>query len=342
MFRQTPLKTFTILGLLAAGVFYAWLGGYFASELVVQAAGLAILAIGLDLAAGYGGMISLCHGAIFGVSAYVFAAMTVRLGISPIIAFPAAILAAALFGLAVGAMTSRTKGIFFIMATLAFGEMAHAYVFASTVFGRDDGLTGVKRLDLSAIGISLQDPFQFSLFALAALAMAYTLAALVLRSGFGRTLVGIRSNETRMRALGLPVWRYKAAAFGMSGAIAGLAGVIAAQHLMFVSPEMLVWTVSGEALVVVILGGLGTLAGPALGAAIFVFLKHEVSSLTDHWHMVVGVVLIATVMSGGRGIFGQIEHYAECHAALRQARLDATPGDLPGVLRSNSEGSSHA
>ena len=342
MFRQTPLKSFTMIGLLAAGALYAWAGGYFAGELVVQAAGLAILAIGLDLAAGYGGMISLCHGAIFGVSAYVFAAMTVRLGISPLLAFPAAILAAALFGLAVGAVTSRTKGIFFIMATLAFGEMAHAYVFASTTFGGDDGLTGVKRVDLSAIGINLQDPLQFALFALAALAVAYSAAAFVLRSGFGRTLVGIRSNETRMSALGLPVWRYKAAAFGMSGAIAGLAGVIAAQHLMFVSPEMLVWTVSGEALVVVILGGLGTLAGPALGAAIFVFLKHEVSSLTDHWHMVVGVVLIATVMSGGRGIFGQIEHYADRHAARRQARLDAVPGNLPGVLRSNSEGSSHA
>jgi branched-chain amino acid transport system permease protein len=342
MFRQTPLKSFTMIGLLVAGALYAWAGGYFAGELVVQAAGLAILAIGLDLAAGYGGMISLCHGAIYGVSAYVFAAMTVRLGISPLLAFPAAILAATLFGLAVGAVTSRTKGIFFIMATLAFGEMAHAYVFASTTFGGDDGLTGVKRVDLSAIGINLQDPLQFALFALVALAVAYSVAAFVLRSGFGRTLVGIRSNETRMSALGLPVWRYKAAAFGMSGAIAGLAGVIAAQHLMFVSPEMLVWTVSGEALVVVILGGLGTLAGPALGAAIFVFLKHEVSSLTDHWHMVVGVVLIATVMSGGRGIFGQIEHYADRHAARRQARLDTAPGNMPGVLRSNSEGSSHA
>ena len=123
MFRQTPLKTFTMVGLLAAGVLYAWLGGYFASELVVQAAGLAILAIGLDLAAGYGGMISLCHGAIFGVSAYVFAAMTVTprhlaaLGVSRRRSLPPA-----LFGLAVGAVTSRTKGIFFIMATLAFGR----------------------------------------------------------------------------------------------------------------------------------------------------------------------------------------------------------------------------
>jgi branched-chain amino acid transport system permease protein len=328
--------------LLAAGVLYAWMGGYFARELIVQAAALAILAIGLDFAAGYGGMISLCHGAIFGISAYVFAAMTVLLGLSPLLAFPAAIIAAALFGLAVGTVTSRTRGIFFIMATLAFGEMVHAYVFASAALGGDDGLPGVKRLDFSAIGVDLQNSLQFTLFALLALALAYAAAALVLRSGFGRALVGIRSNETRMRALGLPVWRYKAAAFAFSAAIAGLAGAITAQHLMFVSPEMLVWTVSGEALVVVILGGLGTLAGPVLGAALFIFLKHEVSTLTDHWHMVVGLVLIATVMSGGRGIFGQIEHYAERSAAGRRARLDTEANELGEILRRNPERSRHA
>jgi branched-chain amino acid transport system permease protein len=342
MFRQTPLKTLTVIVLLAAGVLYAWIGGYFARELIVQAAALAILAIGLDFAAGYGGMISLCHGAIFGISAYVFAAMTVLLGLSPFLAFPAAIIAAALFGLAVGAVTSRTRGIFFIMATLAFGEMVHAYVFASAALGGDDGLPGVKRLDFSAIGVDLQNSLQFTLFALLALALAYAAAALVLRSGFGRALVGIRSNETRMRALGLPVWRYKAAAFAFSAAIAGLAGAITAQHLMFVSPEMLVWTVSGEALVVVILGGLGTLAGPVLGAALFIFLKHEVSTLTDHWHMVVGLVLIATVMSGGRGIFGQIEHSAERSAAGRRARLDTEANELGEILRRNPERSRHA
>jgi branched-chain amino acid transport system permease protein len=342
MFRQTPLKTLTVIVLLAAGVLYAWVGGYFARELIVQAAALAILAIGLDFAAGYGGMISLCHGAIFGISAYVFAAMTVLLGLSPFLAFPAAIIAAALFGLAVGAVTSRTRGIFFIMATLAFGEMVHAYVFASAALGGDDGLPGVKRLDFSAIGVDLQNSLQFTLFALLALALAYAAAALVLRSGFGRALVGIRSNETRMRALGLPVWRYKAAAFAFSAAIAGLAGAITAQHLMFVSPEMLVWTVSGEALVVVILGGLGTLAGPVLGAALFIFLKHEISTLTDHWHMVVGLVLIAPVMSGGRGIFGQIEHYAERSAAGRRARLDTEANELGEILRRNPERSRHA
>jgi branched-chain amino acid transport system permease protein len=114
-------------------------------------------------------------------------------------------------------------------------------------------------------------------------------------------------NEKRMRALGLTVWRVKADVFGISGAMAGLAGVLAAQHIMFISPKMLHWTVSGEALVVVILGGLGTLVGPLIGAVAFVVLKHELSALTTHWHLFVGVVLSAVVMSRANGIFGFIE-----------------------------------
>src|SRR5690606_37912807 len=120
----------------------------------------------------------------------------------------------------------------------------------------------VERLDLSALGVSMNNSLHFALFAIVMAAQSYAVAAFVLRSGFGRTLVGIRSNETRMRALGLPVRRYKAIAFAVSGALAGLAGTIAAQQTMFVSPQMMDWTTSGEALVIVILGGLGTLVGP--------------------------------------------------------------------------------
>lgn len=309
MFAHTPLKTLAIVALLAAGALHATFGGYFARELVAEAAALAILVISLDLVAGYGGMISLCHGAIFGIGAYVFAIVTAIAGYPPALGLLAGILASAAFGALVGAVTSRTRGIFFIMATLAFGQMVHAYVFDSRMLGGDDGMSGIPRLDLSAIGVDLGNSLHFALASLFALALAYLVAAAILRSGFGRSLVGIRSNETRMRALGLPVLRHKAIAFAMSGALAGFAGVIAAMHTMFVSPEMLTWTVSGEALVVVILGGLGTLAGPAVGAVLFVYLKHEVGRYTDYWHMVVGIVLILAVVGGGRGVFGQIEHW---------------------------------
>jgi branched-chain amino acid transport system permease protein len=308
MFHQTRIKTATVAGILLAGFIYALAAGHYGRELIIEAAILAILAISLDLAAGYGGMVSLCHGAMLGIGAYAYASLTTMLGAPPIVAMLAGIAAAGLFGLFIGAVTSRTRGIYFIMATLAFGQMVYVFVFESPYFGGDDGLAGLPRLDLSAIGVNLNLSASFAMFTLVLLGCTYAAAAALLRSGFGRTLVGIRVNEDRMRALGLPARRYKTAAFGFSGALAGLAGTLAAQHTMFVSPEILVWTVSGEALVIVILGGLGTLAGPVIGAALLVFLKHELTGITVYWHLVIGLVLILTVMAGGRGIYGLIEH----------------------------------
>lgn len=308
MFQQTTTKTVTILLLLAGMSVYTVYTGFYGRELIIEAAYLVILAISLDIVAGYGGMISLCHGAIFGIGAYVFAVMTSMHDISPFVALLAAIAAGGLFGLVVGAITSRTGGIFFIMTTLAFGQMVYVYTFENRSLGGDDGMAGVARIDLSMIGINTNDSMQFAFVAIALAGLSYAVAAFVLRSGFGRTLVGIRSNEVRMRALGLPVWRYKAGAFAISGAMAALAGTIAAQQTMFVSPVLMHWMMSGEALVIVILGGLGTLVGPAVGAVLFVFLQHEISSITRYWHMVVGAVLILVVMLGNRGAYGQIEH----------------------------------
>jgi branched-chain amino acid transport system permease protein len=317
MFRQTPLKTLTFAAILAGLAAYTLTGGTFAKELVIDIAVLAILAISLDLIAGYGGMISLGHGAVSGAGAYAFAAATVLLGASPVAGLLGAILLAAAFGAAIGAVTARTRGIYFIMATMAFGQMAYVLVFDSKVLGGDDGLPGLPRLDLSGAGIDLQSPASFALFCLALLALTYVLAAALLRSGFGRTLCGIRENEDRMRALGVTVWRFKAAAFGFSGVFAGLSGALAAQHTMFVSPELLTWTVSGEVLVVVILGGLGTLTGPVAGAVFLVFLKHVSSGLTSYWHLIIGLSLILAVVSGGRGIYGGLEKYIESRLAHR-------------------------
>ena len=319
MFRQTPLKTAVAGLLLAAGIAYGLTAGYYGRELLTEVAILAILAIALDIVAGYGGMISLAHGALFGAGAYIFASVTVLGGQGAGPGLAAAILGVAALGWAIGAVTARTQGIFFIMATLAFGQMAHVWIFESPWFGGDDGMFGVPRLDLAAIGVDLSDSRVFALFTVGVAALVYVAAAWLLRSGFGRTLVGIRANESRMCALGLSAWRHKANAFGLSGALAGLAGALTAQHIQFISPELLHWTVSGEALVIVILGGLGTLVGPVLGAAVFVFLKHEIQGYTDHWHLFVGLVLIVVVMSGGRGLYGSLED--------RLARRRATPRD---------------
>jgi branched-chain amino acid transport system permease protein len=259
--------------------------------------------------AGYGGMVSLVHGAIFGLGAYAFAAVNVLMGGTPALALVAAIATTFVFGFAIGAVTSRTRGIFFIMATLAFGQMVYVLIFDSATLGGDDGMWGIARLDLSAIGIDLQDSAQFALFAVFGIALTYAVAAMILRSAFGRTLSGIHENEDRMRALGTSVWKFKAMAFGLSGGLAGFAGALAAQQTMFISPELIVWTVSGEVLIVVILGGLGTLVGPVVGAVILVFLQNEVSSVTNYWHMIIGLVLIIAVMAGGRGVYGGVEKY---------------------------------
>jgi len=212
------------------------------------------------------------------------------------------------------------------MVTLAFGQMAHAFIFESPWFGGDDGLAGLARPDLRALGIDLNAGRAFTLYCLAALALSAAVTMQILRSGLGRALVGIRDNERRMRALGLNVWRTKAHVFGLSGMIAGLAGVLAAQHVMYISPGLLAWTVSGEALVVVILGGLGTLVGPILGAAVFVILRHEVSAITPYWHLVVGLILIAVVMSRANGLFGALEDgLARLAARRRQQTAAARP-----------------
>ena len=166
MFYQTPLKSVTVIVILAALALYAIVGGYFAGEIVVEIAVLAILAISLDFVAGYGGMVSLCHGAIAGIGAYTFAGLTALMGFDGFTATIAALVIAMVFGLLVGAVTANISGIFFIMATLAFGQMAYVVVFEWKALGGDDGLSGGSRYDLSAIGLNMNDSIQFALFCL--------------------------------------------------------------------------------------------------------------------------------------------------------------------------------
>ena len=325
MFHQTAVKTCAVAMVILALAAYTLLGGYFARELVIEAAILALLAISVDVLAGYGGMISLAHGAILGLGAYGYAVTTLMLGAPPAVGMLAAMAISGLFGAAVGAVTARTRGIFFIMATLAFGQMVYVLIFDARALGGDDGMSGVARLDLSAVGIDLQGSAAFAFFCLACLVLAYVAAAWTLTSGFGRSLCGIRENEDRMRALGIAVWKFKSGAFAFSGVLAGLAGALAAQHTMFVSPELMTWTVSGEALVTVILGGLGTLAGPVVGAVLLVFLKHLVSGMTAYWHMIIGGVLILAVVAGGRGVYGGLERLIAMRVPRRAQKREPAP-----------------
>lgn len=331
MFRHTPLRYGALAVLATAALFQALTADYFGLEILTEILILAMLVIALDMVAGFGGMVSLCHGALMGVGAYAFALISAQAGLAPPLAMAGAVAVTGAAAWVIGAVCSRSHGIYFIMATLAFGQMAFSYVFQSPALGGDDGIGGIARLDLSPLGIDLNDSRSFALFCLGALGAVYGAAVVTLRSGLGRSLSGVMHNEQRMRALGLTVWRVKADVFGLSGMIAGLAGALAAQHTMYISPGLLSWTVSGEALVVVILGGLGTLVGPLVGAAAFVVLKHELSAVTTYWHLVVGVILIAVVMSRANGIFGWIE--ARWGARIERRLADATrkpePEEVP-------------
>lgn len=311
MFRQTTTRSLVLAVALAGLILYATFGNFFAREIVAEIAILAVLAISLDVVAGFGGMVSLCHGAIMGVSAYSYGVLTLHYGLPPLPAAVVAIAVAALFGTLIGWITGRTSGIFFIMATLAFGQMAYTLVFTARWLGGDDGMAGLPRFDLSWLGLDMSSSQTFALFAIFLIAATYIAAACVMRSAFGRTLSGIRANESRMTALGVNTVIHRARAMGFSALLAGIAGIIAAQHTQYISPELLFWTVSGEVLIVVILGGLGTLIGPMIGAIAFILLKHEASAYTDHWHIIVGLLLIAIVVSGGRGLYGQAEHWLE-------------------------------
>lgn len=294
--------------LLLAGALLAWFrADYFGHELLTQIAILAIFAMSLDLLVGYTGMVSLGHAAFYGLGAYATAAFNVMIEWSPLTAMAGAVAVGAIAALIIGSFAVRLAGVFFIMITLAVGEAVHAYLFKSRAFGGDDGLSGITRPDVSTLGFTLDDPAAFSLACVGIAVLVYGLLETVVRSPFGRMLVAIHLNPSRVRALGCPVYRYKLAAFTLSGAVAALAGALTAQHTAFISPELLTWTTSGEVLIVVIVGGLGSLVGPAAGAAVMVLAMHHLSGLTDYWMFFMGLFFVAVVLFAGNGLFGVID-----------------------------------
>jgi len=285
-----------------------WLrADYFGHELLTQIAILAIFAMSLDLLVGFTGMVSLGHAAFYGLGAYATAGFDVMLEWSPLAAMAGAVVVGALAALIIGSFAVRLAGVFFIMVTLAVGEAVHAYLFKSRVFGGDDGLSGIARPDFSGLGFSLDDPSVFSLICVGVAGLVYVLLEVVVRSPFGRMLVAIHLNPARVRALGCPVNRYKLAAFTLAGGLAALAGSLTAQHNAFISPELLTWTTSGEVLIVVIVGGVGSLVGAAAGAGVMVLAMHHLSGLTDYWMFFLGLFFVAVVLFAGNGLYGVIE-----------------------------------
>jgi branched-chain amino acid transport system permease protein len=297
---QRPLTLALLAALLALPVVLTAFGQEFYIGFATRVLILALAASSLNLVLGFGGMVSLGHAAFFGIGAYV-AAICQQAGINEaLVAFPAAMAVAGLFALAVGAVSLRTRGVYFIMITLAFAQMVFYLFISARAWGGDDGLPLAGRMTLA--GFSLAGDSALFFAALAALTVAMLLFGRLAQARFGRTLQSIRENETRMEALGYPVFRYRLAAFALGGAGAGLAGALLANLTGLASPNLLQWTQSGTLLVMVIIGGVGSLWGGVVGAAVLLGLEEVLAGVTEHWHIVLGLLLLGIVLFAPRGV----------------------------------------
>ena len=277
----------------------------------------ALAAASLDLILGYGGLVSLGHAAFFGIGAYAVGILAyhdfeetaliswplvIPGSESALVAWPVAIVVAALLATFIGALSLRTSGMHFIMITLAFAQMLFYFFVSLEGYGGDDGLSLFSRNTLP--GLDLGDDIQFYYVCLILLIAFLFLAGRMVESRFGMVIRGSRDNEKRMLSLGFPTYRYKLLCFIIAGATAGLAGALIANQVEYVSPGLMHWTRSGVILVMVLLGGSGTLYGPVLGAAAFLLLEEGLSIYTEHWMVYFGPALILVVLFARHGLYG--------------------------------------
>lgn len=276
----------------------------------------ALAAVSLDLIIGYGGMVSLGHAAFFGMGAYAVGFLAFHFqestpflfGIegtdNALLSWPFAMLFSAILAAIIGALSLRTSGVYFIMITLAFAQMLY-YLFVSLeAYGGDDGLSLWTRNSLGPLDLS--DDTVFYYVCMAALCAFVFLGWRLVHSRFGQVIRGIRENELRMQTLGYATWHYQLVCFIIAGAGAGLAGALMANQSEFVSPGLMHWTHSGEILVMVLLGGMGTLFGPVLGATVFLLMEDILAAYTEHWMVFLGPFLIFIVLFARRGLYGLI------------------------------------
>ncbi|MDE3076330.1 MAG: branched-chain amino acid ABC transporter permease [Chloroflexota bacterium] len=268
-----------------------------------------LFALSLDIIMGYTGLPSFGHAAFFGVGAYATAIFSAKLGIANLgVSLIVAVGLAALGAAAVGALAIRTSGVYFLMLTLAFAQMIYAAAEKWTFLtGGDNGMPGVHKPDLFVPGWTVAQPKPFYLFILAMFVICFFVVRRLIHSPFGRSLIGIRENEVRMRAMGYNTRVYKLVAFILAGGFAGVSGLMYAYYNNFVSPSDVYWTASGTVLLMVLFGGLGSLIGPVIGAATFLLLQNALSSTTDRWQLVLGLIFVVFILFVRRGIVGLYE-----------------------------------
>jgi branched-chain amino acid transport system permease protein len=264
----------------------------------------AIAAISLDLILGYGGMVSFGHAAYLGLGAYAVAILAYYEIYDGFLQLFVAIVGSALVALIIGAICLRTSGVYFIMITLALTQMLYFFGISLEEYGGDDGINTDRSAFVS--WFDLNEPLNLYYFILVALAVCTFIAHRLINSRFGMVIRGSHSNEARMQAIGFPTFRYKLLAFVISGAMCGVAGFLLANLTEFVTPEYMHWFRSGEIMIMVLVGGMGTLFGPLFGAAAYLLFEEIISDITQHWMIIFGPILIILVVFAKQGLWGFI------------------------------------
>jgi branched-chain amino acid transport system permease protein len=307
-FRPRPL-TLVVVGLAVllalVPVLAHMLGHNYPITVMTRIVILAIAAVSLNIILGYGGLVSLGHAAFLGVGAYTVGIMASHGIVSGYLQWPLAIAASALAALVIGALSLRTRGVYFIMVTLAFAQMVYFVSIGLDAYGGEDGLRLPQRSQFGD-ALRLSNRMLFYYLCLGLLFASIALVARLARSRFGIVLRGAAMNERRMRALGFPVYRYQLAAFVIAGTLSGLAGILLANHGDFISPSMMSWTRSADLIIMVVLGGMGTAVGPLLGALVFMLAEEGLSSITTYWQLIFGPLVLIFVRFIGTGLAGLI------------------------------------
>ncbi len=317
MQRETLINTVLTLGLLAVPL-AAWaMDEPYTITLATKVVIFALAGVGLNLALGLGGLVSLGHAMFFGIGGYAAGILASHAqSYEPIMEWPfliegtqsmpviwvMAIVVSALVALATGALSLRTSGVYFIMITLAFGQMFYYFTISWPAYGGEDGLSIYVRDRFP--GLNTLDPLHFFGLCFALLMLGLFIVARISRSGFGLALNAARQNEARVRAVGIEPYRLRLIAFVISGAITGLAGALYADLNRFVSPVMFSWQTSGEIMIFVILGGVARLFGPVAGAALFIILEEVLGGVSDYWHIYLGALLLIVVLFARGGLIG--------------------------------------
>jgi len=271
----------------------------FASKALI----MGILAMALNLVVGFGGLVSLCHAAFFGIAGYTLALLSPKYDPASFwLTFPIAVAASAFAAMVISALALRTRGIYFIMVTLAFGEMLFFLFHDSKFAGGSDGAFIYNKPSLGLAWMNLEKPVIFYFLILVILIAVIALLTMIVRSPFGHALTAARDNERRARALGFPIFRLQLTAFTISGAIAGIAGYFAAAQFGFVAPQVLGWHVSATVLVMVLIGGLRSVSGPLVGALVLIGLEEILKASTEYWKLAEGLIIIAIVLMLPNGV----------------------------------------